>query len=139
MFIGITGQDTVALLQDLLTSSLAHELTSAGSTPSTHPQCRLEDLPEPAQFIIQFADALQPMDIPTPIEDDPSSLWWSKHLHTNHISDQWLLEPLEFQTHTDDELPLDLTSLPDIQLSSTTLASTSSFHAHPSIEPCKHS
>jgi hypothetical protein len=74
MFTSITGQETVALLQDLLTSSLAIALTSAGSAPTTHPQSRIEDLPEHAQFVLQFADALQPVDIPIPIEDDPSSL-----------------------------------------------------------------
>jgi hypothetical protein len=89
MFIGITGQETVALLHDLLTSSLAHKLTYAGSAPSTHPQCRLEDLPEPAQFILQFADALQPVDVPIPIEDDPSSLWVNiRHLPNNPIHSQ---------------------------------------------------
>jgi hypothetical protein len=58
LFNDITGQETVALLHDLLTSSLAIALTSAGSAPTTHSQSRIEDLPEPAQFILQFADAL---------------------------------------------------------------------------------
>ena len=89
MFTGITGQEPFALMQDLLTSNLAHALTSAGSTPSTHPQCRLEDLPEPAQFILQVADALQPVDVPPPIEDDPSSLWVNiLHLPNNPIHSQ---------------------------------------------------
>jgi hypothetical protein len=48
LFTDITGQETVTLLQDLLTSNLAIALTSAGSAPTTHPQCRIEDLPEPA-------------------------------------------------------------------------------------------
>jgi hypothetical protein len=74
LFTDITGQETFALLQDLLTSTLAIALTFAGSAPTTHPQSRIEDLPQPAQFILQYADALKPVDVPIPIEDDPSSL-----------------------------------------------------------------
>jgi hypothetical protein len=89
MFSGITGPEMIALLQDLLTSDLTAALTSNGSAPSTHPQCRLEDLPEQAQFILQFADAIQPLDTPTPIEADPSSFWVNiLHLPENPIHSQ---------------------------------------------------
>jgi hypothetical protein len=89
LFTNITGQETVALLQDLLTSNLAIALASAGSAPATHPKSRIGDLPEPAQFILQFADALKPVDVPIPIEDDPSSLSVNiLHLPNNPIHSQ---------------------------------------------------
>jgi hypothetical protein len=75
LFTDITGQETVALLQDIVTSNLAIALTTAGQAPSTPPPSQVEGLLEPAQFILQFADALEPVDTPTPIEGDPSSLW----------------------------------------------------------------
>jgi hypothetical protein len=45
-------------MQDILTSNLAVALTTAGSAPSDPLPSQIEDLPEPAQFILQFADAL---------------------------------------------------------------------------------
>jgi hypothetical protein len=34
---------------------------------------QVEDLPESTEFLLEFADAFQLVDNPTPIKDDPSS------------------------------------------------------------------
>ena len=89
LFSGITGPELIALLQDLLICDLASALTSTSSALSTHPQYCLEDLPEQAQFVLQFADAIQPLDTPTPIEADPAAFWVNiLHLPENPIHSQ---------------------------------------------------
>jgi hypothetical protein len=125
MFTNITGQETVALMQDLLTSNLAHALTSAGSAPPTHPQCRLEDLLEPAQFILQFADALQPVEVPTPIEDDPSSLG----VNILHVPNNPIHSQLDLYFYTSFHIPFTNPYPPNIIL-------TPSPSQPPSHRPC---
>jgi hypothetical protein len=64
---------TTALVHDLLTDRLATELTFAWSDLLPTHATQVEDLHEPTQFLLQFADALQPVDEPVPIEGDLSS------------------------------------------------------------------
>jgi hypothetical protein len=52
---------------------LATELAPAWTAHSPSLTSQVEDLPESTRFLLQFADALQPVDDPTPIKDDPSS------------------------------------------------------------------
>jgi hypothetical protein len=69
--LNLTSLETTSPAQDLLTDRLAAERATAwnGSSPTSH----IEDLPEPTQFLLQFADAPQLVDDPDPIKDDPFS------------------------------------------------------------------
>jgi hypothetical protein len=58
-----------------MTIHFATQLTSAWSGLSPTHATQVGDIPEPTQFLLQLADALQPVDEPVPIEGDPSSFW----------------------------------------------------------------
>jgi hypothetical protein len=71
MFTHLSGPYVVPLLQALFLDRLASELTDTWSAYTTTPTPRVEDLPEPAQLLLQIADALQPTREPVLVEKDP--------------------------------------------------------------------
>jgi hypothetical protein len=72
LFTHLSGPYVVPLLQTLLLDRLATELTDTWSANATTQTPRMEDLrPEPAQLLLQIADALQPTREPIQVESDP--------------------------------------------------------------------
>jgi hypothetical protein len=60
LFTHLSGPDVVLLLHALLLDRLALELTDNWSAYSSISTPRVEDLPEPAQLLLQLANALLP-------------------------------------------------------------------------------
>jgi hypothetical protein len=92
LFTHLAGPRTTALIKDLLTDRLATELASTAWTgPSPAPTSQVEDLAESTQFLLHFVDAIQPVEDPIPIKDDPSSFMANiLHLPNNPIHSQSL-------------------------------------------------
>jgi hypothetical protein len=72
LFIPLSGQESIAVVHALLTDRLALEIGSAWNIYQPTVATQVADLTEPTNFILQYADAFQPVANPTPIVGDPS-------------------------------------------------------------------
>jgi hypothetical protein len=99
--IPLSGRESIALVQALLTYRVASEIGYAGSSYQPTLATQVADLTEPTHFILQFADAFHPVANPTPIVDDPSAYYVNiHHLPDNPILSQSCTVPLHIQPHT---------------------------------------